>query len=97
MTIIGVHSVDAFEPCHLIEVELDVPIDWGKVTQEVDGQPADNWQVPWDEQRLDDKRWVFFFHYLQFDRPLLTPEGPIPVPPKTPLPERLSGIEYETP
>lgn len=102
MKIIGVYQVPAPEPCHLIEVEFDAPTidyDWGKVTQEISGQSRSNWQVPWDEQRLDDggKKWVFFFHYLDLARPLLTPNGSIPLTKPTALPEQLKNIEYQEP
>jgi hypothetical protein len=97
----GVHPVEAPEPCHLIEAELTQgdSFDWGNVTQEVPGQPRTNWQVPWDERPLDkaETRWVFFFHYLDLERPLLTPESPVELPAETPLPQHLTGIEYESP
>ena len=54
--IVGVYAVDAPEPCHIIECwvrgatgEFDI----GKITQEIPGQPEDNWQVPWDEYLLN--------------------------------------------
>jgi hypothetical protein len=42
-------------------------------------------------------RFVFFLHYLDPDRPLSTPFGPVDLPVPTERPERLSGIEYEEP
>jgi hypothetical protein len=99
--IVGVYPVEAPEPCHLVEVRFDEPpdnLDWGKVTQEVDGQPQSNWQVPWDEQPLDEEtHWVFFFHYLDISKPLLTPLGPCELPRPTDLPDYLSATEYEQP
>ncbi len=44
-----------------------------------------------------DMRMAFFFHYLDFERPLLTPFGPVQLPRATELPERLSIIRYEPP
>ena len=44
-----------------------------------------------------DVRIAFFFHYLDSDRPLITPGGAISLPTPTPRPERLSFIEYEPP
>jgi hypothetical protein len=44
-----------------------------------------------------DVRFVFFFHYLDLDQPLLTPYGAAPLPKETSLPERLSALEYEQP
>ncbi len=98
----GVHPIEAPEPCHLIHVELppaSSSYEWGAVTQEVAGQFRDNWQVPWDEQPLEDSdsEWVFFFHYLDMEKPLLTPDGPVLLPTISPLPDRLKLIAYEEP
>jgi hypothetical protein len=86
---------------HLIEVELSHAegFDWGKVTQENPMQPRSNWQVAYDEQPLDEdeRRWAFFFHYLDPSRPLLTPDGPVNLPPPTPRPAHLNSIEYLEP
>src|SRR5436190_4802503 len=99
--ITGVHQVKAPEPCWLIECEIDNldQFDWDEVTQEIPRQPRDNWQVPWDERPLDkdNRRWAFFFHYLDCDKPLLTAEGPIKLPRPTPLPKHLKHIKYEQP
>jgi hypothetical protein len=101
-TIRGVHPVEeATDPCHLIEAELSdgENFDWGKVTQEDATQPRDNWQVPYDEQPLDEdeRRWAFFFHYLDLSKPLMTPSGPIQLPSPTPMPAHLKNIEYMEP
>jgi hypothetical protein len=40
MTILGVHPIEADEPCHLIEILVeghDADLDFGKFTQEVEG------------------------------------------------------------
>lgn len=100
--ILGIHSVEGSEePCHLLHVVLpaDAEFDWGEVTQEVPGQPRSNWQVAYDEQPLDDSRtrWAFFFHYLDFNKPLLTPFGAVDLVPATPLPNQLRHIQYESP
>ncbi len=55
--IIGVYRVDASEPCYLIECWLRGvrdDFDFGQITQECPGEPEDNWQVPWNEYRLND-------------------------------------------
>ena len=101
-TIRGVHHVEAApEPCHLIEAELSDAddFDWGKVTQEDATQARDNWQVPYDEQPLDEekRRWAFFFHYLDLSKPLITTAGPIQLPAPTPMPAHLKNIEYMEP
>jgi hypothetical protein len=102
--VIGVHAVEADEPVHLIEllVEGDTDgFDIGEVTQETPGQPKSNWQVPYAERVLEESegrtRFAFFFHYLDFERPLLTPAGPLSVPPASNVPAHLKDIEYESP
>lgn len=53
---VGVHPVEAPEPCHLVEIAVEgveSPFDMGDVTQPVDGRPRSEWQVPWDEHFLD--------------------------------------------
>jgi hypothetical protein len=39
-------------------------------------------------------RLAFFFHFLQLDRPLLTPLGPLQLPAPTPRPARLAFLRY---
>jgi len=56
-TVIGIHPVYIPVPCHLVEVEFSVhpvDIDWCEITQEIDGQSRENWQVPWDEHPMKD-------------------------------------------
>ena len=52
--VVGVYPVpDAEEPCHLVEIAITGGtgiFDIGDVTQEVDGQPRENWQVPFAER-----------------------------------------------
>lgn len=59
ISLIGVYQVKESElPCYLIEAKVSGysgPLDFGKFTQAVEGQPSDNWQVPWDEYLLDEK------------------------------------------
>jgi hypothetical protein len=102
--IIGVHPIEADEPVHLVEilVEGDVDnFDIGEVTQEVPGQPKSNWQAPYDERVLEElkqkRRYAFFFHYLDVEKPLLTAAGSLSVPKVTKAPEHLKDIEYESP
>ncbi len=40
---------------------------------------------------------VFFFHYLDISRPLITPFGLVDLPKEEPKPARLSQIVYESP
>ena len=96
--VIGIHPITADEPVHLVELEVDADdFDFGEVTQETPGQPHSNWQVAYDERELGANRFAFFFHYLDLSRPLLTPIGPLPLPPESPVPEHLQDIEYEQP
>ena len=44
-----------------------------------------------------DVRLVFFMHYLDAARPLITPFGALELPTPTDRPQRLSSIEYEEP
>lgn len=44
-----------------------------------------------------DFRLVFFLHYLDLSKPLLTPFGSVPLPAEQPLPERLAFVEYDPP
>lgn len=40
-------------------------------------------------------RLVFFFHFLDFSKPLRTPFGELNIPRESALPDRLLGISYE--
>ncbi len=100
--IIGVHPIETDEPCHLIEVEIQrfgSDFNIGLITQEILGQPQDNWQVPYDEHFLNSDgtldlnkdnpdevpkderlRVAFFFHYLDFSKPMKTSTGDLTLP-----------------
>jgi hypothetical protein len=119
--IIGVYKIEADEPCFLIEMvvsNVSKVIDLGKITQELEDQQKENWQVPYLEHIIDEKgdkiladdfkfsdpeywkdsvRIAFFFHYLNIDKPLLSPYGNITLPEVTSLPGRLKIIKYEAP
>jgi hypothetical protein len=104
ISVLGVHPVEASEPCHLIEISVTDPVGrfhWNDVTQEYPDQPRSNWQTAYDEQVLeetsDQARYVFFFHYLDFSRPLITSFGEIQLPEPTPLPTHLRNIDYHPP
>ena len=103
--VIGVHPVrTAPEPCHLVEMAFrDYTCDWEwvDVTQEQKGRHKNNWQVAYDgrllEQTEDASRVAFFFHYLDFAKPLLTPVGSAELPEPTDVPPHLAHIKYEEP
>jgi hypothetical protein len=103
-TIVGVHEVEADEPVHLLELELTGDVDsfdFANFTQMIADQPRDNWQTAFDEREIDsptsNRRFAFFFHYLDLNAPLITSFGEIAIPKPTTLPERLADIEYEEP
>jgi hypothetical protein len=86
----------------LLEIEIepaDADINWSAITQPIEGQPQADWQVPYDERRLDklEGHWAFFFHFLDRGRPLQTQLGDRKLPEATPIPPHLQGILYEVP
>jgi hypothetical protein len=98
--VIGIHPIPAKEPVHLVELEIEgnvADFDFDKITQEVPGQPLSEWQAVYDEQQVGANRFAFFFHYLDMSKPLLSPAGPLALPPESPIPEHLQGIKYEEP
>jgi len=117
--IIGIYKVEADEPCHILELEIQntsEDFDIGSITQEIPDEPIDNWQVPYDEHYLDQNgeilitpeypegmptdnvlRVAFYFHYLDFNKPLNTPVGDIDLIKETNKPERLNFMVYEPP
>ena len=105
VNVIGMHPVQANEPVWLVEGEISKgfgEIDWGSITQPVPDKDPSYWQVPYDERDLGasgaGKRIVvFFFHYLDLDRPFESAYGQIAIPKPTPLPDRLRFIGYESP
>ncbi len=98
--VVGVHRIVADEPVHLVEIDIEGSadgFDFGEITQDVPGQPPSNWQTAYDEREVGQNRFAFFFHYLDTTNPLLSPAGPLSLPPESPVPEHLQGIEYEPP
>jgi hypothetical protein len=59
---------------------------------------AGNSGQPLDEDAVravpSPSRLAFFFYFLQLDRPLLTPIGPLQLPVPTPRPSRLAFLRY---
>lgn len=102
--IVGIYPVEAREPCYLCELFVasdELEIDFGEFTQRVSERDRSSWQVAYDERRVSSSpegdTYVFFFHYLELDRPLESLFGPLALPEPTPRPERLSSIKYEEP
>lgn len=95
---VGIHPIAADELVHLVELEVGTDcFDFGEITQKVLGQPRSNWQVAYDERKVGQHRFAFFFHCLDTGKPLLGPAGPLVLPPESPVPEHLLGIQYEPP
>jgi hypothetical protein len=102
--VVGIHPVPGDEPVHLIEIELTGDVDafnFGEVTQEQSDQPRESWQAVYDERELGRHagraRFVFFFHYLDLKKPLLTPFGAAWLPEESEIPKHLQHIEYDQP
>ncbi len=73
-----IRTREHFESLRLIEIEVvpaDAEIDWSGVTQSIPGVDESNWQAPYDEELIDAERgrWAFFLHFIDPERPLLTP------------------------
>ncbi len=57
MKVVGIYPIQADEPVHLAELEIESEDSYaniGQITQEVPGQRRDNWQSPYMEQLLDE-------------------------------------------
>ncbi len=58
---------------------------------------------PWSRDSDSSPHWIgdvriaFFFHFLNFDRPIITPFGDVPVPSASTRPARLRFLKYELP
>lgn len=55
--VLGVHRVDAPEPCHLVEVlirDSTGPVDLAHFTQDASPLPRSEWQVPYDEHLVSE-------------------------------------------
>ncbi len=72
-------------------------VPWDEVWLDQEGRAPVDAERPDRQPEGTDLRVAFFFHYLDFSRPLLTPAGPIDLPPETAVPERLRFRRYEPP
>jgi hypothetical protein len=89
----------------LVEISIDGgavdAFDVGEVTQEMPDRPRMDWQAPYDEHVISETdgkaRVVFFFHYLDLNKPLLAPGGELALPAPKKLPAHLRNIMYEAP
>jgi len=75
-------------------------VPWDEKLLDIDGRKvvADDLLLSKKHQLwIGDIRIIFFFHYLDFSKPLMTPFGFVNIPEEKPRPERLSQINYESP
>jgi hypothetical protein len=55
LRIVGIYQVNTVDACHIIELEAsqwDTELNLMEITQEVEGSPRLDWQVPYDERFL---------------------------------------------
>jgi hypothetical protein len=78
--------------------EWQVPYEEKLLKSSGDGVLHDPWRGPGEPSSWKGSvRLAFFLHYLDLDRPLLTPFGEVPLPPPTERPARLDDLAYEAP
>ena len=90
------------EGLRLIEIEVspaNATIDWSQITQPIEEASPEDWQAPYDEECADPARgrWVFFFHFLDESKPLITQVGDCTLPAATPAPAHLRSKRYDPP
>ncbi len=78
-----------------------VPYDERYLSGDGTREIGERWAMGWHPQPGVDEppttRLVFYFHFLDAHRPLITPDGEAPLPNPEPPPDRLSFVEYEPP
>jgi hypothetical protein len=88
-----------------IEVTQEIPdqprsnwqVSWDEQYLATDGTQLADPKKPWSQPREPNLRLAFFFHYLDFRRPLLTPFGELELPKPKRKPRRLSFLRYQPP
>jgi len=103
--ILGVFPIISEQPANIIHLTMThafEELDWSLFTQVDPALDSSSWQVAYDEHLLESlpdgrSRVAFFFHYVDFSRPFMTPAGPLQLPAPTPLPDSLTHIHYEDP
>ena len=97
-----------FKNLHLIEMwmpPLPEHLDGKQITQEDPGLNRNWWQVAYEvifldtsginevEEVVGDRlRLAFFFHFLKWERPLITPHGDVDLPRESAMPDRLKRL-----
>jgi hypothetical protein len=101
---VGIHSVSSQEDAYLIELIAEGNLDdfaFDEITQEMEDIPRSSWQAPFDERLLESTpcfaRYAFFFHFVNFTKPLITSFGPLELKEPTATPEHLAAMTYEQP
>ncbi|MBW3623892.1 MAG: hypothetical protein KY468_10845 [Armatimonadetes bacterium] len=92
---------DEFDPIDITQEDPSLPkSDWQVaydekyLNREGDQIIGDYYEKPGIQEAPT--RIAFFFHYLDFEKPLLTSLGPVPLPAPVEMPHRLASlIEYE--
>ena len=78
-----------------------VPYDERYLNADGTGEISQRWATGWSPlpgvAEPATTRLVFFFHFLDPTRPLLTPDGEVPLPAANAMPPRLEFVEYESP
>ena len=78
-----------------------VPYDERYLSADGTKEIGERWSVGWEPQpgvaEPSTTRLVFFFHFLDSRRALITPDGEVTLPSREHLPKRLAFVEYEPP
>jgi hypothetical protein len=78
-----------------------VPYDERFLNSDGTDEISERWAVGWSARpgvkEARTTRLVFFFHFLDAKRPLVTPDGKVALPSRTKRPSRLAFLKYEPP
>jgi hypothetical protein len=72
-------------------------VPWDEYVLNEEGVAGGLAPFPGPLKKSGSQRIAFFFHYLDFSRPLITPIGEVHLPEATQRPDRLNSINYEPP
>lgn len=80
------------------KIKLDWQVPWDEKILNKDGSKIIREDFEDTKPRLLKNRIIFFFHYLDFEKPFLTPLGEITLPLPKEMPKRLKSIiKYTNP
>lgn len=81
--------------------EWQVPYDERYLNEDGTEEIGERWAMGWKPQpgvqEPETSRLTFFMHFLDPERPLITPDGEASLPERSAVPGRLAFIEYESP